>query len=49
MLIIFGFRKKEIKQLNYATYKIMSKLDVAFIISKLFEIDKLKRVLLTTD
>ncbi|CAD8047319.1 unnamed protein product [Paramecium sonneborni] len=37
------------KQINYAIDKVMSKLDVSFIIQKLQEIDKLKYLLLSSD
>ncbi|CAD8044277.1 unnamed protein product [Paramecium primaurelia] len=49
IVMSFGCKKKEQMQIQYATDKFMSKLDVAYIISKIYEIDKLKLVLLNED
>ena len=47
LLVMFGCRKKEKRLINYATEKILSKLDVVYILKKLFEIDKLRQLILT--
>ncbi|CAK55713.1 unnamed protein product (macronuclear) [Paramecium tetraurelia] len=44
---IFGSQKKQRKQFEYSQRKILQKLDITFILHKLFEIDKLKMVLFT--
>ncbi|CAD8139929.1 unnamed protein product [Paramecium octaurelia] len=49
IIMSLGCKKKEKMQIQYATDKFMSKLDVAYIISKIYEIDKLKLVLLNED
>ncbi|CAD8043759.1 unnamed protein product [Paramecium primaurelia] len=43
---MFGSQKKQRKQFEYSQRKIQQKLDITFILNKLFEIDKLKMVLL---
>ncbi|KAM3129618.1 hypothetical protein pb186bvf_018299 [Paramecium bursaria] len=48
-LIFFGCRKKEKQLINYATEKILSKLDIEIILKQLFEIDKLKNLLLNDE
>ncbi|CAD8051934.1 unnamed protein product [Paramecium sonneborni] len=42
---MLGSQKKQRKQFEYSQNKIQQKLDITFILSKLFEIDKLKMVL----
>ncbi|CAD8045298.1 unnamed protein product [Paramecium primaurelia] len=46
IIMSFGCRKKEKQLINYATEKFMNKLDIANLISKVYEIDRLKLILL---
>ncbi|CAD8065428.1 unnamed protein product [Paramecium sonneborni] len=46
IVMSFGCRKKEKQLINYATEKFMNKLDIANLISKVYEIDRLKLILL---
>ncbi|KAM3129592.1 hypothetical protein pb186bvf_018273 [Paramecium bursaria] len=46
VLMICGCRQKEKKLINYASDKILQKLDVAYILKKLFELEKIKGLLL---
>lgn len=46
IIMSFGCRKKEKQLISYATEKFMNKLDIANLISKVYEIDRLKLILL---
>ncbi|CAD8151117.1 unnamed protein product [Paramecium pentaurelia] len=46
IMMSFGCKKKEKQLINYATEKFMNKLDIANLISKVYEIDRLKLILL---
>ncbi|KAM3137768.1 hypothetical protein pb186bvf_010188 [Paramecium bursaria] len=45
ILILCGCRQQEKQLIDYASNKILSKLDVAFILKKLFELEKMKQLL----
>ncbi|CAD8123449.1 unnamed protein product [Paramecium sonneborni] len=47
IIMSFGCKKKEKQLINYATDKFMNKLDIANLISKVYEIDRLKLILLS--